>query len=115
MAHHDGVRALWVKVIVRAVFDYVTYKRSNLLQRRRWAITAHNWLWGPSIGFFNNFENICFHLGIDPNKVRMRAKTITKNDVKKIEHLDRIEDPKKRYKRELAILKQLAYDTSGEA
>lgn len=104
-----------MKVIVRAVFDYVTYKKSNRLQQRRWAITAHNWLWGTSIGFFNNLENVCFHLGIDPNKVRMRAKTITKNDVKKIEHLDRIEDPAKRYKRELAIFKKLSYSVHGEA
>lgn len=85
---YAGVRALWIKVIIRAVFDWVSYKNSNRLMQRRLAEDASAWLFRPSL-LFNSFENICFYLGLNPTTVRSWARSITRKQVSKIEILER--------------------------
>jgi hypothetical protein len=85
---YAGVRALWIKVIIRAVFDWVAYRDSARLFQRKLAESAHTWLFRPS-ELFNSFENVCHMLDIDPEKVRRWAKTMSKDQVAKIEHLER--------------------------
>lgn len=85
---YAGVRALWIKVIIRAVFDWVAYRDSTRLFQRKLAESAYVWLFRPS-ELFNSFENVCHMLDIDPNKVRDWAKKMNKDQVAKIEHLER--------------------------
>jgi hypothetical protein len=85
---YAGVRALWMKVIIRAVFDWVTYRDSTKVDKLKYAEGAYNWLFQKSL-LFNSFENVCKHLDIDAEKVRANARRMTKDDVAKIEHLER--------------------------
>lgn len=85
---YAGVRALWIKVIIRAVFDWVAYRDSSRIFQRKLADSAHSWLYRPS-ELFNSFENVCHMLDIDPNRVREWASTMSKDQVAKIEHLER--------------------------
>lgn len=85
---YAGVRALWAKVIIRAMYDYVSYKDSQKLALRKYAEGAERWLFHPS-EVFNSFENICRMLGIRPEAVRRRALSMTKDEISKIEHVDR--------------------------
>lgn len=85
---YAGVRALWIKVIIRAVFDWVAYRDSSRLIQRKLADSAYTWLFKPS-DLFNSFENVCHMLDIDPERVRRWANTMSKDQVAKIEHLER--------------------------
>lgn len=90
--HEDcyaGARALWAKVIIRAIFDWVSYRDSLRLQQRKLAESAEIWLFQRS-ELFNSFENICGLLDIAPERVRERARKMTKEEVAKIEHTDRM-------------------------
>lgn len=83
-----GAKALWVKVIIRAVFDWVSYRDSPRLEKRKIAEQAALWIFNQS-ELFNGFENICAQLDIEPSRIRTWAKSISKDQVAKIEHLDR--------------------------
>lgn len=85
---YAGVRALWMKVIIRAVFDWVTYRDNTKVDKRKYAESAHDWLFKKSL-LFNSFENICKNLDIDPHRIRSQALKMTKDDVAKIEHMER--------------------------
>lgn len=85
---YAGVRALWMKVIIRAVFDWVTYKDSTKLDKRKYAESADAWLFQKNL-LFNSFENVCKQLDMDPERIRVQVKKMTKDDVSKIEHLER--------------------------
>jgi hypothetical protein len=85
---YAGARALWLKVIVRAAFDWVTYRDSDRLQQKKLAENAFIWLFEPS-KLFNGFENICFYLDIDPERVREKIRMLSKDQVVKIEHAER--------------------------
>lgn len=85
---YAGVRALWIKVIIRAVFDWVSYRDSDKLMQRKLAESASSWLFQPST-LFNGFENVCGYLDICPDHVRMWAKAMSREQVAKIEHLER--------------------------
>jgi hypothetical protein len=85
---YAGVRALWMKVIIRAVFDWVTYRDSTKIDKLKYAESAHDWLFEKNV-LFNSFENVCRHLDIDPIVIRQHARKMTKDDVAKIEHLER--------------------------
>jgi hypothetical protein len=87
------VRALWIKVIIRAVFDWVSYRESDQLGKRKMAESAANWLFEPNVTF-NSFDNVCSYLDVDPGRVRCWARKITRKQVAKIEHLERY-PPKK--------------------
>jgi len=92
LTHYDrryaGVRALWLKVIIRAIYDWVTYKDSTKVEKKKFAESADIWLFQESL-LFNSFENVCRQLDIDPVRIRAKVKTMTKEDVLKIEHLER--------------------------
>lgn len=83
-----GIRALWLKVVIRAVFDWVQYRDSTRLPQKKLADSAKGWLFEPS-ELFNGFENLCESLDVDPNKIRKWASGLSRDQVAKIEHLDR--------------------------
>ena len=86
---YSGVRMLWIKVIIRAAYDWVTYRDSSKLQLRKYAESADAWLFGES-HVFNSFENVCKYINANPVRVRARIRTMSKEDAKKIEYLDRL-------------------------
>lgn len=87
-SRYDGFRTLWLKVIIRAIFDYVTYKDHSRLDKRKLAESAHFWLFKPNSNF-NSFDSVCTLLGLDADTVRRRARSMTRADVDKLEHLER--------------------------
>ena len=91
-----GIRVLWLKVIQRAIYDWITYRDSTKLLQKKVAEGAREWLFEPN-EMFNSFSNICHYLNISLESVRSRARKMTKADVAKIEYLERVtsdrEDP----------------------
>jgi hypothetical protein len=83
-----GYRALWLKVIIRAAFDWVTYRDSTKLENFKEAQMASKWLFEPS-ELPNSFENVCQMVDLPPEKMRFWAKNLSKEQVAKIEHLER--------------------------
>lgn len=83
-----GYRALWMKVIIRAAFDWVSYRDSSKLEHKKIAEYANTWLFSDS-ELFNSFENVCHLVDLPPEKIRAWAKKLTKEHVAKIEHLER--------------------------
>jgi hypothetical protein len=86
---HVGVKALWLKVIIRAVFDWVSYRDSTKPALKKLAENAENWLFNTGRNEFNSLENICEVIDLSASKVREWARTMTKDQVAKIEHLER--------------------------
>lgn len=85
---YSGVRILLMKVIIRAMFDWASYKDHPKLDKRKDAENARVWLFEKS-RHPNSFESICLALGLQPKKIRERAAVMTKEDVAKIEFKDR--------------------------
>ena len=83
-----GYRALWMKVIIRAAFDWVSHRDSLNPGNRKEAEMAHLWLFGKN-ELVNSFENVCIMLDLSPYRLRLWAKSLTKAHVAKIEHLER--------------------------
>lgn len=83
-----GYRALWLRVVIRATFDWVSYRDSLKMELRKEAERAHRWLFEKS-ELFNSFENVCHLVDLPPNALRAWAKALTKERVAKIEHLER--------------------------
>ena len=83
-----GYRALWMKVIIRAAFDWVSYRDSSKLEQRKEAEKAFKWLFHQSV-LFNSFENVCQLVDLPPDKIRRWVQTLTREHVAKIEHLER--------------------------
>jgi hypothetical protein len=83
---YAGFRVLWLKVIVRALSDYVTYRDCSKLEKRRYAEGAAVWMFRTNV-CFNGFENVCRMLDLDPDRVRLRAKKLSKEDVAHFEHV----------------------------
>ena len=79
---------MWLKVIVRAAFDWVSYRDSDKLLQKKLADSASLWLFEPS-DLFNGFDSICLSLDIDPCRVRSWVKGLSKDQIAKIEHLER--------------------------
>jgi hypothetical protein len=88
MDRYVGYRALWMKVVIRAAFDWVSYRDSTKLEHKKIAEYAYVWLFTPS-ELFNSFENICQAVDLPPDKIRAWARKLTKEHVAKIEHLER--------------------------
>lgn len=85
---YAGFRKLWGRVIQRAIYDWVAWRDSSKLDKKKEAERAEVWLFSPSV-LFNSFENICMMLDIDPENVRCRARSFTKDEVLKAEHIER--------------------------
>lgn len=83
-----GIRVLWLKVIIRAVFDWVSYRDSNRPWLKKYADAAASWLFQEG-DYFNSFTNICAQLDLAPSLVRKWARSMSKEQVTKMEHLER--------------------------
>lgn len=88
MDRYTGIRSLWLKVIIRAMFDLASYRDSPKLVHKKLAENAKAWLFEPN-ELFNSFESICKFLELDIKKIRVRASMMTKDDVAKIEFKER--------------------------
>lgn len=86
---YSGVRMLWIKVIIRAIYDWITYRDSTKFHFKKLAESAEIWMFQES-HTFNSFDNICRYIGLEPSRVRGRIKSMSKEDAKKIEFLDRV-------------------------
>jgi len=86
---YAGVRMLWIKVIIRAIYDWITYRDSTKFHFRKLAESAEIWMFQEN-HTFNSFDNICTYINLEPSKVRSRIKSMSKEDAKKIEFLDRV-------------------------
>ena len=85
---YTWVKLLWRKVIIRAVYDYVLWKDIRQIRKRHDAQDAGKWLFDES-EMNNSLEEICLIADVDPEKVRRLARTATKDQVKKLEHIER--------------------------
>jgi hypothetical protein len=85
---YAGVRALWAKVIIRAIFDWICWRDSPRLDKKKVADQAEAWLFEPN-EVFNSFDNVCEMLDISPRLVRESARKMSKDHVAKIEHMER--------------------------
>lgn len=83
-----GYRALWMKVVIRAAFDWVSYRDSLKMEHRKEAERAYRWLFEKN-ELFNSFENVCHLVDLPPDKLRKWVMALTKEHVAKIEHLER--------------------------
>jgi hypothetical protein len=102
-----GVRALWCKVIARAIYDWVSYRDSTKLPLRKYADDAYRWLFCES-EVFNSFENLCYYLEINPDEVRERACRLDRTQVAKLELLDRMPAPLREQKRVTKLLQSIS-------
>jgi hypothetical protein len=85
---YSPYRLLWVKVIIRAAYDYALWKDSPELRLRKYAQDAERWLFEPS-DLELSFESICFKFDLPIEKIREYAKNLTKDEVKKLEFRER--------------------------
>jgi len=105
VSEHECIRLLWIKVILRAAYDWVLYRNSKSHIAKKIAEDAHRWLFNPPkekisivIGNttrlvehqeFNSLENICDAIDLDVDSVRKFARLLTRDAIKKMEFLDR--------------------------
>lgn len=83
-------KILWAKVIVRAAYDYALWKNSDDIRLRRFADDAARWLFdSPDPDLELSFENICFAFDFPVEKIRKKTRTLTREDVKKLEFRER--------------------------
>lgn len=82
---YGAYAVLWLRVYIRAVFDYVQYKHSKSIKMRREYECARRWLFDIDGGL----DIICFLFGLPLDLLRDRARNMTKKDVKKLEHFER--------------------------
>lgn len=81
-------RVLWVKVIIRASYDYALWRESKDLRLRKFAQDAERWLFEPS-DLSLSFENICASFDFPIELIRRKTRALTKDDVKKLEFRER--------------------------
>jgi hypothetical protein len=79
------IRVLWAQVLKRAVFDYVMLRNSKKLTDRRDYISARRWLFSQDMGLID----ACHVFGWPLERLRARARTMTRDEVKKMEFRDR--------------------------
>lgn len=83
-------RILWAKVIVRAAYDYALWKSSPDIRLRRFAEDAARWIFETSEQNLElSFENICAAFDFPVEKIREKTRTLTREDVKKLEFRER--------------------------
>ncbi len=85
---YSGHKALWLRVIIRAAFDLASYRNDPRLAYRKHADQAQKWLFEQNF-LFNSFENVCILLNLPPEPIRHWACSLTKEEVQKMEHLER--------------------------
>lgn len=108
---HECFRLLWIKVILRASYDWVLYRDSKSKNLRRIAQDAYRWLFDPikdrkivvvkgndvEVFFeeFNSLDRLCEALDIEIDCVRKFASTLTRDKVRKLEFFDRTSKKRK--------------------
>lgn len=68
--HHTGEYRLLVAVLQDAVIDWFRYRNANHPRGRRLFEEVSSWFTTTDQVSLFSFENICAHLGIDPNYLR---------------------------------------------
>lgn len=105
VSEHECFRLLWIKVILRAAYDWVLYRNSKNHITKNIAESAYRWLFDPEaikhritignktkvilVQAPNSLENICDAIDLDVDSVRRFAKRLTRADIKKMEFLER--------------------------
>jgi len=90
-----GVRTLWIEVIRRAAFDWVLYRNSNRMSKRKLAQDAFIWLFVEDSNHPNwqlriendgcpitSFIGICDALDLDPEMIREGIRRLTPTRIK---------------------------------
>lgn len=86
----EAYRLLWIKVILRAIYDYVLYENSKNKSLRDIGISAKKWLFEKPKAYENMaLPNLCLELGLDVEKIRECAQSLTRDKIVKIEFLNR--------------------------
>lgn len=88
MQHEESFhsyRALWARVIIKAICDYVIWEGCRTLKEKRDRKNVERWLFENNTGL----GGICEQLGWPIDMVRERARTMTRDEVRKIEHRER--------------------------
>ncbi len=81
-------RLLWAKVIIRAAYDWALWKDSKDVRLKNFAKDAYRWLFSES-DLMNSFNRVCEVLNVDRAKIRNYALNLTKDQVKKLEFMER--------------------------
>jgi hypothetical protein len=81
-------KMIWLKVIIRAVYDYVMWRNSPKVMNRKLADDAARWLFEPSM-HANGFEYLCEIMSLPQNDIRKWARRLTPDDVQKLELKER--------------------------
>lgn len=82
---YDSVRVLWAQVLKRAIFDFVTLRHSSKLKDKRDFRSAERWLFSDEAGLVDT----CVALGWPLSALRVRARAMTKGEIRKMEFRDR--------------------------
>lgn len=102
---YENFRLLWIKVILRAAYDWVLYRDSKNQAYKRIADNAEVWLFGNYLEKIrrkidgrivitlerpsNSLDCLCEELDLDIGTVRKFAKRLTKKDIRKLEFFTR--------------------------
>ncbi len=87
-ARYVPYKMIWLKVIIRAVFDYAMWRNSHKLINRKLAEEAARWLFERST-HANGFEHLCEVMSLPMEDIRRWARRLTPNDVQKLELKER--------------------------
>ena len=109
---YENFRLLWIKVILRAAYDWVLYRDAKNRASRRIAESAYKWLFedyfekiryrkGNKVTVklerpFNSLFFLCRELDLDIKKVRIFATTLSKKEIRKLEFFTRHRKPRER-------------------
>lgn len=92
-AESGNCRALLLEIVRRAAFDWVLYRTSSKLHNRMLADNAYHWLFveEPDTALWaqreqnekelTGFVSICEAVGVDPDRMRARIRTLTDRDI----------------------------------
>lgn len=111
---YENFRLLWIKVILRATYDWVLYRDSKSRAAQRVAENAFRWLFedyfekirhkekGQIIVKlerpFNSLQFLCEELDLDIISVRAFAKRLNKKQIRKLEFFTRHRKPRENRK-----------------
>lgn len=82
----EGIRNMMVSILIRAVRDYVMYRRSTKRRYQKLFIEARDWFFSTASDTeFMSFKFICRTLGCDPNMITSQLDRIDKNELQNIQ------------------------------
>lgn len=108
---YENFRLLWIKVILRAAYDWVLYRDSKSQAAKRIADNAYAWLFEDYFEKtyiiedgkrkqilerpFNSLQNLCIEIDLDIETVRKFARRMNRKDIRKLEFFTRTRKIKK--------------------